>query len=882
MAGPTQKTRFRFWLWLIRAIGVIVPRRLRADWRQEWVAELRYREALLADWDRLDLRHKLDLLWRSTSAFWDALWMQTYRWEDEMIQDLRYGVRVLLKHKGFTLVAVLTLALGIGANTAIFSVINTVLLGSLSYKEADRVVVVWTTSLSKGSEFEMAPTEYLDFHDRNSVFAQMAATQKTTLNLTGNEEALALEGRTATASLFPLLGVTPLVGRSFTPEEDRANALVAVLSYRLWQSQFGGEREIVGREITLNSRDYTVIGVMPEEFQFPPPLAAHQPAEVWVPRSLETDRARTSHDLLAVARIKDGVTMQQAQAEMDGIARQRAQEEPRRYGDSGARLRPIREQIGRELQPSLLVLAGAVGFVLLIACANVANLLLSLAATRQKEIAVRLALGATRLRLVRQLLVESLLLSGLGSGGGLLLAALIGMAIRTLGETQIPRAEEISIDSRVLAFTLLLSVVTGLVFGLAPAWQASRTNLNEALKEGGRSAHGASRHRLRNALIVAEVALSLILLVGAGLLIKSFWLLQQVEPGFDPCNLLSVEIRLPMAKYGAREPSVAFFQQMLEEVKALPGVEAAAIVNHPPFSGRRTNNPFQIEGHPEATNPADQPRADYRTISPDYFQTMSIPILRGRAFNEHDTASAPNVVIISQGCAELYWPGEDPLGRRIKVMGNWLTIVGVVGDVKQSELDSTAAPHTYVPTWQTPHLRMGLLARTAAEPLSFVSAVRRQIQALDRDQPIYNVHTMEELIDESISLRRLSLLLLSAFALIALVLAAVGIYSVMSYLVAQRTHELGVRMALGAESGDVMRLVIGQGMARALTGVAIGLGGAWLLTRILEAMVFGVSTTDPMTFALIAVLLTSVALLACYLPARLATKVDPLVALRHE
>jgi len=801
---------------------------------------------------------------------------------ESFIQDLRFGVRMLMKKLGFTLIAVLTLALGIGANTAIFSVINTVLLGSLPYKEADRVVIVWATILSKSIEFDMAPSEYFDFRDRNGVFAQMAATQKTNINLTGNEEPLWLEGRSATASLFPLLGVAPLVGRTFTPEEDRANARVAVLSYSLWQSRFAGAREIVGREITLNSRAYTVIGVMPAEFQFPPPLGGHRPGEIWVPRSLETDSDRVSHNLLAIARLKDGVTLQQAKAEMDRIARQRAQEEPRNNGDSGASLTPIREQVGRQLRPSLLVLAGAVGFVLLIACANVANLLLSLAASRQKEIAVRLALGASRFRIVRQLLVESLVLSGLGSGGGLLLAVWIGKAIRTLGATQIPRAEQISIDSRVLAFTLLLSFVTGLVFGLAPAWQASRTNLNESLKEGGRSAQAGSRQRLRNALIVAEVALSLILLVGAGLLIKSFWRLQQVEPGFDPRNLLSVEISLPHAKYGERAQSVAFYQQMLERVKALPGVKAAAIVNHPPFSGRRTHNPFQIEGRAEPANPAELPGADYRTISPDYFQALNIPVLRGRAFTERDVADAPKVGIISQGCAERYWPGEDPLGRRIKAGGNWMTIVGVVGDVKQSGLDFAAAPHIYVPAWQTPWLRVGLLARTAAEPSSLVSAVRHQIQTVDSNQPIYNVHTMEELIDESVSLRRLNLLLLSAFAYIALALAAVGIYGVIAYAVTQRTQEIGIRMALGAQKRDVLKLVLRQGLLLTLAGVAVGLLASFGLTRLMTRLLYEVSATDPLTFIVIAFLLIAVASLACWIPARRATKVDPLTALRHE
>src|SRR5262245_10344784 len=855
MTDSPQRTRFRFWLWLIALVGVIVPRRLRADWRQEWEAELRYRERLLAEWERLDWRNKFELLRRSLAAFWDALWLQQQRWEDEMFQDIRFGIRMLLRNLGFTLIAVLTLTLGIGENTAIFSIINSVMLGSLPYKEADRVVIVWWGQPSKGIEFDMAPGGYLDFRDRNNVFAQMAATQKTNLNLTGNEEPLWLEGRSATASLFPLLGVAPLLGRIFTPEEDRANERVAVLSYNLWQSRFAGEREILGREITLNSRAYTVIGVMPAEFQFPPPLGGHQPGQIWIPRSLETDSDRVSHNLLAIARLKDGVTLQQAKAEMDRISRQRAQEDPRSNSDSGVSLRPIREQVGRQLRPSLLVLAGAVGFVLLIACANVANLLLSLAAVRASEIAVRLALGASRFRIVRQLLVERLLLSLLCGGGGLLLAVWIVNAIRTLGTTQIPRADQLSVHSHVLLTTLLLSSATGLVFGLAPAWQASRTSLSESLKEGGRSARGAGRQRLRNALIVAEVALSLILLVGAGLLIKSFWRLEHVEPGFDPRNLLSVEISLPPAKYGERAQSVAFYQQMLEGVKSLPGVKAAAIVNHPPFSGRRTHNPFQIEGRPEPASPSELPGADYRSISPDYFQAMNISLLRGRAFNEHDAADAPNVGIISQACAELYWPGDDPLGRRIKAGGKWMTIVGIVGDVKQSWLDFAAAPHIYVPAWQSPWLRVGLMLRTSTEPLSFVPAVRGQIQTVDHDQPIYNIHAMEELIDISVSLRRLNLLLLSAFALIALALAAIGIYGVIAYSVTQRTHEIGIRLALGAQTRDVLRLVVGQGMKLALAGVVIGLGGALALTRLMEKLLFSVSASDPTTFTAVVLLL---------------------------
>jgi predicted permease len=806
------------------------------------------------------------------------------RWIEDLWQDLRYGARMLMKKPGFTLIAVVTLALGIGANTAIFSVVNTVLLGSLPFKDSDRLVVVWDKLYSKGvDELELSPNDFFALRDRNTVFEQMGAVEKTNLNnLTGDGEPLRLEAKSATANLFPMLGIPPLLGRTFTPEEDRAYARVAVLCYKLWQRRFAGDKGVIGRNLTINGHTYTVIGVMPAEFEYPPPGGNQPPGEIWFPRALETDEAkRDSNNLLTVGRLKPGVTFAQARAEMENIARRR-QQEARINTDKGVNLVPLQDQIGRKLRAALLILAGAVGFVLLIACANVANLMLSQAAGRASEIAVRLALGASRWRIARQLLTESLLLSLFGGAFGLLLAAWMGQGIRLLGATQIPRAESLAIDGRALGFTLLVTILTGVLFGLAPALQTSRPDVNEMLKGGGRGAKGAGRQRLGNGLVVAEAALSLALLAGAGLLIKSFWRLQKVELGFDARNVLSLDFVPSRAKH-PYDSSAAFYQQLLEKIQTLPGVKAAAIINNAPLSGRRGAEVYKIEGRPEPKSMADAVVAEYHVVSPGYFQMMGIPLLRGRAFTEGDGPGAPGVAIINQVFAERYWPGEDPLGRRLFIDFNqrWVTVVGIVGNVKQSGAPYEAAPHVSVSYKQLPEART-LLIRTTADPLGFVGAARSQIQAIDRDLPIYNVHTMEGLLAESISQRLLNLLLMGAFAGVALALTVVGLYGVISYSVTQRTHEIGVRMALGAQSRDVLRLVIGQGMKLVALGVSIGLAAAFGLTRLLKTLLFGVSATDPATFAEVALLLTLVALLACWIPARRATKVDPLIALKYE
>jgi putative ABC transport system permease protein len=773
----------------------------------------------------------------------------------------------------------MTLALGIGVNAAMFSVINTVLLKTLPYKESDRLVAVWGR-LKQVDQVELSPNELADYRERSHSFAELAASERANLNLTGVGEPLRLEGQAVTANLFPVLGVAPLLGRPFTAEEDRASARVAVLSYGLWQSQFGGKADLVGKTILLDGKSYEVVGVMPNGFQYPPPMTGYKPAELWLPRALEIETQRDAHNLFTVGLLAPGVTFAEARAEMDAIARHRQQEDSRREGTLN--LVPLQAQIGRQLRPSLLMLAGAVGFVLLIACANVANLLLASATARQKEIAVRLALGATRLRLARQLLTESLMLALLGGGLGLALAVWGGEAIRALGASQIPRADQVKVDGAVLGFTLLLAVVTAVVFGLAPALQSSRVDLNRTLKEGGRSGTGSAGHRLRNALVVAEVALSLVLLVGAGLLIKSFWRLLDVDPGFNPHNLLTVELSLTSERYADESRRAAFYQQLLERLSTVPGVQSAAIVNHPPFSGRRGINVFKIEGRPAPQSMADTPLADFRVISPDYFRLMSIPLLAGRAFADSDSALAPHATIINQAFAERYWPGEDPVGRRLAVDDDWLTVVGVVGDIRQSGLDQEAAPHVYVPYLQMSQRRSGMLLRTSVEPLSIVAAVRGQVNAIDADQPIYNVHAMDELIEGSLAARRLNLWLLAVFACTALLLAAVGIYGVISYSVTQRAREIGIRMALGAQAADVLKLVVRQGMIPVVMGLAAGTVGALLLTRVMATLLFGVSATDPLTFAAVALLLTLVALVACSVPALRAIKIDPMSALRYE
>ncbi len=869
-------------LWLIRFIGLIVPRRLRADWRQEWEAELQYREEMLAAWERLTWRNKLDLLRRSASAFWDAMVLQPKRWEDEMIQDIRFGIRMLLKKPGFTAAALLALALGIGANTAIFSIINGVFLRPLPYQEPERLMMIWEKML-RTDQVELSPADYEEYKRRNQVFAGMAAAEAVNFNLTGGREPVHVGAEAATASLFPLLGIQPLLGRAFTKEEDDADAPVVVLSYRLWQSHFAGDPGVLNQTIRLNDKSYTVIGVLPPEFQYPPPIYRNPfPSDLWVPRSLATETHKQGHNLTTIGRLKPGVTYEQAQAALALAIQQRTEENPKEHSGITANLIPLPAQVGRPIKLAVQVLSAAVLFVLLIACANVANLLLSYAAARQKEFALRAALGAGRSRIVRQLLTESVLLALLGGGLGLLLAYGMLKAFHVFGAGWVTRMDQISLDTNVLIFATGLSLLTGIAFGLVPAWQAARINLNQSLKDGGRQTNGPGSERLRNLLIVTEVALSLILLVGAGLLIKSFWRLQQVDPGFNPDNLLTMGMQLPVPKYAEARRREAFANAALERLAALPGVQSAAFINLPPFSRGMGLNVYKIEGKPDPVGIGDARLAGERAITPDYFRTLGIPLLQGRIFTVGDGADAPRVCIISQTFATRFFAGEKPLGRRLQMGGEWFSIVGVVGEVRHASLDAELTPHVYFPFGQDKQFNPRIVLRTQNDPLSYVNAVRQQMQAVDSELPIYEVFTMNQLISQKGVQRSFNLLLLGTFAVVALLLAATGIYGVMSYATAQRANEIGIRMALGAGRGAVYQLILGQGMRVVGIGLLTGLLGAIALTRWMESMLFEVRATDPLTYIAIAAVLASAALLACFVPARRATKVDPMTALRHD
>jgi len=800
---------------------------------------------------------------------------------ERILKDIHYAARNLIKRPGFTAVAVIALALGIGANTAIFSVVNAVLLRKLPYKDSDQLVVIWE-KLKQVDQVELSPDDYAAYQERSQSFAQIAASERANFNLTGVHDPVRLEGQRATANLFETLQVAPQIGRTFTSEEDNSGARVAVLGYQLWQSRFAGDPNVVGQEIALDGKNFKVIGVMPAVFQYPAPINNNKPGEIWTPRSLLTEKQRGSHNLLTIGRLKPGISWPGARAEFDIISRVRAQESSKGESAHPVNLIPLPAQVGRQQRTALYVLLGSVGLVLLIACANVANLLLALAAGRKREIALRLALGARRIHIIRQLLTESLLLSLSGGTLGLLLAVWLSTGIQKLAANQIPRAESIGIDGWVLLFTTVVSVATGLAFGLVPALQASRVDLNTALKENTRGTSGLGQQRLRNTLVVSEVALSLLLLAGAGLMIKSFWQLQQVNPGFDPNNLLSVEVTLPETKYEETSRRSDFFNQALAKISALPGVKSAELISSPPLSGRRNVNVFPIEGRPEPKGISDAALADFRIISPEYFRTMGIALDQGRFFEDSDQANSQKVTIISNSFVNQYGAGENLLGRRINVDDDWFTVVGIVKDVHQSGLDEEAAPHLYVSYKQLVPQRTGLVVRTAVDPLSITGAVRAQIRSIDPDQPIYNINSMTALMSEKVAPRRLNLVLLGSFAGLALLLAAIGLYGLMSNLVLQRTGEIGLRMALGARRGDVLRLVVMRGLKLAVMGAVIGIVASLVLLRFMSGLLVGVTVTDPITLELVSMLLLFVAAIACLVPAKRATKVDPLVALKYE
>jgi putative ABC transport system permease protein len=799
---------------------------------------------------------------------------------ETLLRDIRYGIRSLVKRPGFTIVALIALALGIGANTAIFSLVNAVLLRPLPFAEPDRLVWMWGNIRNGGNRASVAPLDFLDYRNENKTFEEFAAFFPVSLNLTGSGEPERLSALAITGNYFQALGARPALGRTFVLENEQpGNDLVVILSYAVWQKRFGGEPAIVGKTIMLDGQAREVIGVMPQHFSFP------RAAGMWIPINFDFSpgmKQRKAHFMRPIGKLKEGVTLAQAQANMDVIARRLEEQYPETNTGWSLRLVSLREQLVGNTRPTLFILLGAVGFVLLIACANVANLLLVRAAARQKEIALRTALGAGRFRIVRQMITESVLLALVGGALGTLLAFWGVDLLVTLSADNIPSTALVRIDATVLGFTLLISLFTGVLFGLAPALRTMNLNLTDSLKEGGRSGgEGARRNRMRSVLVVIESAVAVMLLVGAGLLVRSLVQLQNTSPGFDAHNVLTMRIDLSRQKYSTPEKSSSFFQELESRVVGLPGVESVGLVTELPLSGQPNDMPFTVEGRPPVT--IDQAfDADFRRVNQHYLSTVRIPLLRGRNFTEQEVRQSAKVLLISELLASQVFPNEDPIGKRlIMVMGPepW-EIIGIVGDIRHRALETQPFPAMYMPTYSTGGTN--LVIRTQGEPTNITGAVRKEVHAIDPDQPVSDVKTMEQWVDTAVAAPRYRTVLLGLFALLALVLASTGIYGVMSYSVAQRTHEIGVRMALGARQLDVLKLVVRQGMGLVLIGVALGLLGAIALTRVMSSLLFGVGTKDPLTLAVVATLLSLVALVACYVPARRATRVDPLVALRYE
>ena len=803
----------------------------------------------------------------------------------DLWQDLRYGARKLQRSPGFTLVAVMTLALGIGANTAIFSVVNAVLLRPLPFDQPEQLVRVFGTSARRGSVSR--PHSYPNFSDlraQNQTFEAMAAYTGTTAALSGSDAPEQITGVIATGDIFRVLRAKPLLGRLLEPGDERpGGSAVAVISHGLWRRRFGSDPQIVGRVIRLDGRDREVVGVTPADFSFEFVTSA---ADFWMPinPSGSSYQERGAIFLEAIGRLKPGVSVAEASADLGVVASRLEQQ----YQDSntgvGVRLVAAQEQLVGDVRPTLLVLLGAVGFVLLIACANVANLLLARSAGRYREIAVRSALGAWRGRIVRQLLTESLLLALAGGTLGLLFALAGVRLLSAFVPENVPRFGETSTDLRVLAFTLGASALTGLLFGIAPALQSSRFDLNEALKEGGRSGtDGRGRARARALLIVTEVALSLILLVGAGLLVKSFFNLRNTDPGFDPSNTLTASVSLSAARYDTDEKVADFFRLLVERVRALPGVESAGAVYPLPLSDNGYAFSFSVVGQPPLP-PGQRQSAAARFVTPEYFRAQRVPLRAGRDFTEADKAGAPGAIIVNEAFARRYLPGVEPIGQRLRLGVNDIEgeIVGVVGDIRGEFLASPPVPEYYVPEAAVSLTDMTLVIRTAADPAPLTPALRQIVSEMDKDLPLYEVRTMDALVARSVARQRFSMTLIGVFAALAMLLAAVGIFSVMSFLVAQRTHEIGIRMALGARPGDILSMVVRHGVGLTLAGIAVGLAAAAALTRLMSGLLYEVSATDPLVYGGVTVLLAAVALLACYVPARRATKVDPLVALRYE
>ncbi|MGE0887354.1 MAG: ABC transporter permease [Blastocatellales bacterium] len=819
-----------------------------------------------------------------------------------VIQDLRYGFRLLLKQPVFTLIAIVTLALGIGANTAIFSVVNAALLSPLPYPNPDQIVRVYTNNPSRGWNQSMVSLhDFRDWEVQNQAFSQLAAFNQRSANVTGSDQPERIDYSLVTANLFSVLGTEALLGRTFTAEEDQpGHGNVVVLSYRFWQRSFGGDKSVIGKSLQLNGENCVIVGVMPARVRFPSP-----DVELWKPIAMtpESTGERSGRWLEAIARLKPGVSQEQAQAEMQTIAARLAQTYPESNQGWGVEMMKLHQQQVSDFRPALLLMWGAVGLVLLIACANVANLLLARAAFREKEIAIRSALGAGRGRIVRQLLTESLILALLGGLAGWLLAIWGTELLPDLSAGGF--LSDVKIDRHVLFYSLAIAFFTGILFGMIPALKAAKTNLNETLKDGGRNSYGSSNHRARNLLVIGEIALTLLLLIGAGLLLRSFVRLLNVDPGFDPRNLLTFKVAPPQTQplpgesesdfferfSNERQQMAGFYRNLIGHIEALPGVETVGATNVLPLSGNRWTVGFDIEGLASRTR-ADQPTAYARVVSPNFLRAMKTRLIEGREFNEFDIRQSEPVAVISQTMAKRHWLNDTAIGKRIRFGENpeifkWVKIVGVVSDVRLNDMETEPDAVIYIPFPQAIFGHFGdwgmtLAVRTKSNPAALIGAIRQQVSALDRTLPVYQVRTMEQVISESVAQRRSSMTLLMIFALLALVLAVIGIYGVISYSVNQRTHELGIRAALGAGNRDILKLIIGQGLMLTLIGIGIGLIASFALTQILSGMLFGVGATDPVTFIGIPLLLVLIATLACYLPARKATKVDPMTVLRCE
>jgi putative ABC transport system permease protein len=811
-----------------------------------------------------------------------------------LLRNVRYGLRSLIRARSFTLFAVVTLALGIGATTAIFSVAHTVLFRPLPFGDPERIMMVWENNprLKLGvDKLPASPADFLDWREQNKVFDQMAAFTTFSFSLTGQDTPEKVDGVLASASFFPALGVEAAKGRTFLPGEDKPGGEnVVVISDNLWKRRFGSDPNILGRELTLTGRKYAVVGVMPPGFAFPdnrsvPDLGFTSHTEVWAPLPFDdaTAKDRRTLSLPVVARLKSGVSREQAQAEMSNIAA-RIDAQFKKSAGFGVEVVSLREQVVGDIRLALLVLLGTVAFVLLIACANVANLLLAWFLRRQKEFVVRTSLGATRGHLVRQMLAESTVLAVVGGLLGLLLASVGTSALLAISPDSIPRAGEVGVNFWVLGFALLVSLVTGALTGLVPALQASKTDIAGALKEESRGSTGGLRsRRLRQLLIVSEVGLTLVLLIGAGLLINSYRRLHQVSAGFNPDGVLTMQMALPDYKYTKDEQKADFFNRLLQRLSALPGGEAAAVASSIPLTGTDTSTSFDIEGRPPA--PAqEKPLANLSVVSPDFFKVLGTPLMRGRAFNERDTLTSPPVALVNDAMAKTYWPGEDPVGKRVAVAiegGKVLReIVGVVGGVRSTSLDAEPKPAIYAPFGQLTPSPVFLVVRAKGDPLRMATSARNEVLGVDRDQPVYDVKSMRQVMADATARQSFSMSLLSAFAALALVLSVVGVYGVMAASVSQRRHEIGVRMALGARPGDILKLVMRQGAVIIFVGILLGLIAALALTRVIASLLYGVSATDLPTFIVAILVLTTVAALAILIPARRAARLDPTVALR--